>query len=119
MVLHLCRRHLVDPRRAAVTLYCVDGLPEISFIDDRFHQILVHRSLSEGPRTPAWSLRFGSPRLHPFCLCASGSATAVVASAVRVLFLRRCSVPSLAPFFGSSALRSAAITRLPRYFGLC
>jgi hypothetical protein len=34
-------------------------------------------------------------------------------------FLRRPPVPSLAPFFGSSALRSTAVTRLPRYYGLC
>ena len=49
---------------------------------------------------------------------AHGLATVVVAPVIRVLFFRRSPVPSLAPFFGSSALRSIRVTGLLRYYGL-
>ena len=64
------------------------------------------------------SIALGPPRLHRFCLrpprggCRSCSSQ-------RLRSLWTVSVPSLAPFFSSSALRSSHITGLLRYYGFC
>jgi len=64
------------------------------------------------------SIAFGPPRLHRFCLRHSRGGYRSCRSP-RLGSLCTVPVPSLAPFFGSSALRSTGITRLPRYYGLC
>ena len=93
---------------------CVSPLPAPSGSSHPrhlFHHSLVHRSPSKGSRVPAWSRRFRLTAAAPLLPTGTpGLATVVVASGIRVLLLRRPSVPSLAPFFGPSALRSTAIT---------
>ncbi len=83
--------------------------------------LLVHHSPSKGSRIPGCRpAAVGWQRLHRLVpqrsqvgyrsCCAWDSS---------LLFFAGSPVPSLAPFFGSSALRSTAVTRLPRYYGLC
>jgi hypothetical protein len=98
-------------RRTPVAFYRFPRPHTVLVRDDLLHQLLVQGFLSEGSRIPAWSLR---PRLTTAAPSlptgASRLATAVVAPGIRVLIFRRSPVPSLAPFFGSSALRSTAVT---------
>ena len=120
MRLQLRRGHSIHTRRSPVAFHRPQGQPVVLVRHDRFHQLLAHRSPSEGSQIPTWSLR---SRLVSGCTASSSSAhglaTVVVAPVIRVLLFRRSPVPSLAPFLGSSALRSAAVTRLLRYYGLC
>ena len=46
----LARLHPVDPRRALVAFYRFQRPLVIPRLDGLFHQLLVHRSLSKGPR---------------------------------------------------------------------
>src|SRR6266508_4486207 len=108
MTLKFRRLHVVDSRRAPVAFHRFQRSPAVLVPDDLFHQLLVHCSPSKGSRIPAWSLRPRLTTAAPSLLVGTpGLATAVVASGIRVLIFRRSSVPSLAPFFGSSALRSS------------
>src|SRR5664279_1622372 len=120
MRFQLRRGHPVDTRCSLVAFHRPQGQPVVLVRHHCFHQLLVHGSPSDGSQIPTWSLR---SRFVSGCTASSSSAhglaTVVVAPVIRVLLFRRSPVPSLAPFLGSWALRSAAVTRLLRYYGLC
>jgi len=68
-------------------------------------------SVERFAKLPAWFLRSRLAAAAPLLpISPPGLATVVVAPEIRIYSLRRSSVPSLAPFFGSSALRSTAVT---------
>src|ERR1019366_2138218 len=119
MILQFRRRHPVDSRRPFVAFYRRQSQRAVLVRYDLFHQTLVHRSLSEGSRKRCLkSIAFGPPRLHRFCLRHSLSGTRSWCSR-RFGSLWTVPVPSLAPFFSSSALRSSRVTGLLRYYGFC
>src|ERR1035438_6069415 len=79
VLLQFLRRHPVDPRRAFVSRHRFQSPPTVFVRDHFFHQVLVHRSLSEGSRISVLS---PSPLArHGFTVSASGTlgvATVVV-----------------------------------------
>src|ERR1022692_3577106 len=80
MLLQFLRRHPVDPRRAFVSRHRFQSPRTVFVRNGFFHQVLVHRSLSEGSRIDVAS---PSPLArHGFTASASGTpgvATVVVA----------------------------------------
>src|SRR6266568_1331344 len=102
MTLQLLRRHPVDPRRPLIAFYRRQRQRTVLVRYDLFHQVLVHRSLSEGSRNGVSS---PSPSACHGCTASAsgirGVAAVVAAPHVSGLFWT-VSVPSLAPFFSSS-----------------
>jgi len=95
MTLQFRSLHLVASRRAPVAFYRSQRSSAVLVREEHFHQLLVHRSLSEDWRNPACSLR---PRLATAAPSlptgTSGLATAVVTHGIRALLFRRSPVPS-------------------------
>src|SRR6266853_546525 len=83
----------------------------------RFSYIAFRRKVRGSSASSRRSRLAAAAPLIPPAL--AGLATVVVAPVIRARLLRRLPVPSLAPFFGSSALRSSRVTGLLRYYGLC
>jgi hypothetical protein len=114
MALQFTRLHMVDPRRALIAFHRSQCCQQILFLNHFFRQALVHRSSSEASRSGV-----ASPSLLARC---GYTASAVrtrrggcrSCCSSRIWSLWTLPVPSLAPFFRSSALRSSRVTGLLR-----
>jgi transposase-like protein len=89
----------------------------ISILRDLLLRLLPSRSrtslsVERFAEFPASSPRFGLSRLRRYSLRTPRLAPVVDAPVIRARFLRQSLVPPLAPFLGSSALRSSRITFL-------
>jgi hypothetical protein len=90
MPLQLFRLHVVDPGRALIAFHRFQRPRQVLVPDYLFQQMLVHRSLSEGPRSSAWFLRSRLTAAAPLLPTRTPQlATVIVALEIRILFLRR------------------------------
>ncbi len=109
MRFQFCRRHPIDARRPSDCVLPPSapvGSSRLSTTASiRFSYIALRRKVRGVPASPRRSRLAAAAPLLPPALPAW--PTVVVASVIRARLLRRSPVPSLAPFFSSSALRSS------------